>query len=127
MSVSPPLVVYSNIQVSCSINNPIIPLIPTNSGGALSPKLKISTLSGATNSEPFPKDGFPNISTYKFPNSVSAKADGSLVVVDDWSQTIRVINNLGISSTLAGKYEVISGTLQTGFIDGQESDVGNLN
>jgi hypothetical protein len=114
-----PIINYTGVQPVYNVNVPISTLTPTNTGGQVSPNLRITTVSGNSNNMEYPKDGVPNVATYKFPNSVAVKSDGTLVVVDDWSQTIRLINPNGISSTLAGKFEVINGVVQTGYIDGQ--------
>lgn len=120
--MSAPNIIYNNVLPSYSINTPINQLVPTNSGGAVSPKLRISTVSGNSNNLDYPKDGAPNVATYMFPNSVSVNSDGTLVVVDGISQTIRLINPSGISSTLAGKFESVGGVVQTGYVDGQGSN-----
>lgn len=116
--MSAPIFSYSGMQLNYPVGSPLT-IAPVNTGDAPSPRLRIATVSGNSNNMDYPKDGGPNIATYKYPNSVSAKADGTLVVVDDWSQTIRIISPTGVSSTLAGKYEVINGTVQTGYVDGQ--------
>lgn len=116
-----PKINYTGVQTSYNINSPIN-LTPTNTGGAITPKLRIATVSGNSNNMDYPKDGAAQVATYKFPNSVSAKADGTIVVIDDWSQTIRTINPSGVSSTIAGKYEVIGGVVQTGYVDAQGSN-----
>jgi sugar lactone lactonase YvrE len=117
-----PIINYTGVQLSYNVNVPISTLIPINTGGAVSPNLRIATVSGNSNNTIYPKDGTSQEATYKFPNSVACKSDGTLAVVDDWSQTIRIISNTGISSTLAGKYEVINGIVQTGYADGQGSN-----
>lgn len=117
-----PIINYTGVQSSYNVNVPISTLVPTNTGGNVSQKLRIVTVSGNSNSIEYPKDGTSNESTYKFPLSVAYKSDGSLAVIDEWSQTIRIINSNGVSSTLAGKYELINGQIQTGYADGQGTE-----
>jgi len=114
--MSAPVFSYSGMQISYPVNVPMS-VSPVNIGDAPSPRLRIATVSGNSNNMDFPKDGRPNVATYRFPNSVSARPDGTLVVIDD-SNTVRVISPSGLSTTLAGKYEVINGVLQTGYADG---------
>lgn len=116
-----PNIIYNNVKNNYSVNESITSLIPVNTGGMPITRLKVSTVSGATNNSDYPKDGSSNVSTYLFPTSVSNKADGTLVAIDDYGPIIRVISNQGISSTLAGKYEIINGTIQYGYADGVSS------
>lgn len=118
--MSAPVFSYSGMQLNYPVGSPLT-ISPINTGDSPSPKLRISTVSGNSNNMDYPKDGGPNVATYKFPNSVASKADGSLAMVDDWSQTIRVINPAGVSSTIAGKWELIGPNVQSGYVDGQGS------
>lgn len=119
--MSAPTFSYSGMQLNYPVNQPLT-ISPVNTGTPPSPRLRIATVSGNSTSLEYPKDGLPNVSTYRYPNSVSARADGTLVVIDD-SNTVRVISPSGVSSTLAGKFEVNSlGYLQTGYVDAQGSN-----
>lgn len=116
--MSTPTFSYPGVQLNYAVGTPLT-IAPVQTGDAPSPRLRVSTVSGNSNNSNYPVDGLPNVATYKLPNSVASKADGTLAVVDDWSNTVRIINTAGVSSTLAGKYEVIGGVLQNGFADGQ--------
>ena len=74
-----PNITYTGVPGTIALNNPIV-LTPVNTGGAPSPRLKISTVSGSSNNLVYPQDGSPNVATYRYPNSVSAKADAEMRV-----------------------------------------------
>lgn len=118
--MSAPIFSYPGTQLNYTVGTPLS-ISPVNTGSVPSPRLRITTVSGNSNNLNYPADGTPNVATYKYPNSVASKSDGTLAVVDDWSQTVRVISPSGVSSTIAGKYEVINGVLQLGYADGQGS------
>ena len=117
-----PILSYTGLQFTYNVNVAIPTMTPVNTGGAITPKLKISTISGATDNSNYIVDGLPNVATYKYPNSVAVKTDGTLAVVDDYGQVIRIITPEGVSSTFAGKFVTVNGVIQTGDVNA----TGNL-
>lgn len=115
-----PNINYADVQGSYSINTPLL-ITPNSTGGTPQTTLNVKTISGATNNMVYPVDGTTNEATYKLPISVTVKADGTLAAVDDMGPIVRVITPQGVSSTIAGKYEVVNGRIILGYVDAKGS------
>lgn len=121
-----PNITYQGIQATYKVGTPVT-LTPTNTGTPPSLKLRAATASGNSNNINYPVDGQAADATYLYPSSVASKADGTLAVADDYGPMVRVIAPNGVSSTIAGKYEVVNGVIQQSFVDGNGANARFLN
>lgn len=97
-----PVIKYTTPHIY-KLNNPITPLVPTNTGGAVPPGIygAVSTLSGKGPSPGGSANGPVATATFNQPRDAAMDALGNIYITDD-NNTIRKITPAGIVQPFAG-------------------------
>ncbi len=92
-----PIISYPGSNYSFLVGTPIVPLVPTNTGGAVSYGL-VSTFAGKPNND----NGLGIAASFYNPSGVALDAIGNLYVADTKFNKIRKVSRAGYVTTLAG-------------------------
>jgi sugar lactone lactonase YvrE len=95
-----PTISYSGVQGSYTINNPISPLTPSNTGGMPTVRTNVSTAAGSGASGYI--DGSTTSPKFYSPTGVAIAASGNIYIADSQNHCIRKITASGYVSTFAG-------------------------
>ena len=100
--VAPPSITYTPNILTYTVNTPITPLAPVNTGGILPDKIFGKTTTFAGTGIPGSANGAGATASFNQPFGVATDVNGNVYVVDHLNNLIRKITPAGLVSTLAG-------------------------
>jgi gliding motility-associated-like protein len=100
--VAPPNISYSPSVLTYSVNTPIVPMIPINTGGILPNKIFGQTTTIAGTGGAGSANGIGTAASFNEPFGVATDVNGNIYVVDHLNNEIRKITPAGLVSVFAG-------------------------